>query len=128
MYVILNLQMTQILLRSIGLQVWLDSWTMIIVSSPFEREFLKQELAELSENRKQTRLSCWIVYCGLHEEYHQLSCHKCQVSFYKLFGIFTLSAFFSLPSLLCSPPPHKWFSFPCIFNDLAIEMKHQYSS
>lgn len=40
---------------------------MIIVSSPFGREFLKQELEQLSKNRKQTRASCWFMYCGLQE-------------------------------------------------------------
>lgn len=53
-----------------GPEACLSSWTMIIVSSPFERVFLKQELKQPSENRKQTRLS-WIVYCGFPEEYFQ---------------------------------------------------------
>lgn len=79
---------------------------MVIVSSAFESEFLKQELEQLSENGKQTRLSCWIMYVVCKKTIVKMFCHKCQVWFFlyeKLFGIFTLSAFSPLPSLLCFP-------------------------
>lgn len=77
---------------------------MIIVSSPFERMFLKQELKQLSENRKQTGLS-WIVYCGFPEEYFQNLVINVNVFLYeKLPGIFTPSAFSCFSSLLHSTP------------------------